>query len=107
MDELCVIDFSQDLEYWMIDDLYLEVIWLVKHAVSQKVLTNKRDKIRQQNTTKRNMEKRPCEIVPQIHCRRLLDEKSEELRGNFPGCYLAMDHGLLGGRSHIQSSESR
>ena len=25
MDELCVIDFSQDLEYWMIDDLYLEV----------------------------------------------------------------------------------
>ena len=26
MDELCVIDFSQDLEYWMIDDLYLEVI---------------------------------------------------------------------------------
>ena len=33
MDELCVIDFSQDLEYWMIDDLYLEVIWLVKHAV--------------------------------------------------------------------------
>ena len=64
-------------------------------------------KIRQQTTTKRNMEKIPCEIVPQIHCRRFLDEKSEELRGNFPGCYLAMDHGLLGGRSHIQSSESR
>ena len=53
MDELCVIDFSQDLEYWMIDDLYLEVIWLVKHAVSQQVLTNKRAKIRQQNTTER------------------------------------------------------
>ena len=57
MDELCVIDFSQDLEYWMIDDLYLEVIWLVKHAVSQKVLTNKRGRIRQQTTTKQNMEK--------------------------------------------------
>ena len=31
MDELCVIDFSQDLEYWMIDDLYLEVILLVPY----------------------------------------------------------------------------
>ena len=104
MDELCVIDFSQDLEYWMIDDLYLEVIFSVKHATSQQV---KRAKIRQQNTIKQTREKIPCEIVPQVHCRRILDEKSEELRGNFPGCYLAMDHGLLGGRSHIQSSESR
>ena len=25
MDELCVMDFYQDLGYWMIDDIYLEV----------------------------------------------------------------------------------
>ena len=25
LDELCVMDFYQDLEYWMIDDIYLEV----------------------------------------------------------------------------------
>ena len=25
LDELCVMDFYQELEYWMIDDIYLEV----------------------------------------------------------------------------------
>ena len=25
MDELCVMDFYQDLGYWMIEDIYLEV----------------------------------------------------------------------------------
>lgn len=32
MDELCVIDFSQDLEYWMIDDLYLEACCEPKYS---------------------------------------------------------------------------
>ena len=26
MDELCVMDFYQDLGYWMIEDIYLEVL---------------------------------------------------------------------------------
>ena len=26
LDEMCVVDFSQDLEYWMIEDIYLEVL---------------------------------------------------------------------------------
>ena len=34
MDELCVIDFSQDLEYWMIDDLYLEVQSLTRSLIA-------------------------------------------------------------------------
>ena len=29
MEDMCVMDFCEDLEYWMIDDVYLEVLYLI------------------------------------------------------------------------------
>ncbi len=43
VEDLCVIDFSQDLEYWKIDEVYLEVnIYIFKdenHKTSKLCIT--------------------------------------------------------------------
>ena len=54
MDELCVIDFSEDLAYWMIDDIYLEACCEGKYTgrkehVIEEVKKNKKGKQESQN----------------------------------------------------------